>query len=170
MRRMGAVVRKRITDTRYTFISHQWEQPTCPFGNEPAKLTQHLHLVTTPYVWIDWFCTPQWSRRADWTGGPDRLSECIFETTMSSFHKLCFMASNAVCLLKRVPTGLRFGPEDFGLQLRQAVNGIVRALESISAPPPVKLLEIIGEKASLKRRFCLLDTPEDYSRSICVSI
>jgi len=89
---------------------------------------------------------------------------------MSSFHKLCFMASNAVCLLKRVPTGLRFGPEDFGLQLKQAANGIVRALGSISAPPPVKLLEIIGEKASLKRRFCLLDTPEDYSRSICVSI
>eukprot|EP00965_Chrysotila_dentata_P113122 3737456-Pleurochrysis_carterae.AAC.1 len=55
------------------------------------------------------------------------------------------MASNAVCLLKRVPTGLRFGPEDFGLQLKQAANGIVRALGSISAPPPVKLLEIIGD-------------------------
>ena len=36
----------------------------------PPQVTEHIKYIRTPYVWIDWYCVPQWSRLS---ASPDGL-------------------------------------------------------------------------------------------------
>lgn len=129
MRKIGVVVRLNVFDAHYTFISHQWEQRASPFAPPAAKICEHIEAIETPWVWCDWWCVPQWSRGDGWVGGPDLLSLSIFKATMASFHQICYLASDAFCLCKRLQHhGLYFGEHDLGARLRRLVSNVDAAL------------------------------------------
>mmetsp|Transcript_35040 Transcript_35040/g.73677 ORF Transcript_35040/g.73677 Transcript_35040/m.73677 type:complete len:748 (-) Transcript_35040:2-2245(-) len=137
MRRFGVVTRREASKTVYTFISHQWQSASNPFADCLEKITGHVSLINTPYVWLDWWCVPQWSRLPDAAGGPDSRANLIFASTMASFHKLCFAAAAAMCIVKRTEgPKLLFGAgDDLGAALRADAVAAERALRSVSAPP-----------------------------------
>lgn len=81
MRAMGAL---RVLDPRravFTFFSHQWQSQPHPFP-DLLQISEHLNAIETPYMWCDWYCVPQWSRKP----GCASTILHLFEQTMSSFH------------------------------------------------------------------------------------
>jgi len=110
MRAMGVLQLRDPRRTDYTFLSHQWQLPVHPFP-DMKQLTEHLDRVSTRFLWLDWFCVPQWSR--DWSA----VSQSIFAQTMVSFHSLCFNAADALVVLKRRDSGITMAEEDLGAVL-----------------------------------------------------
>ena len=107
MRKLGVLIFANPRDVEYTFVSHQWESADHPFPTG-LQITEGLACVSTPFMWLDWYCAPQWSREgadAFATGKPQHeLTMRLFKATLRSFHKLCFHASDALALLRRTPT------------------------------------------------------------------
>ena len=62
LRAMGVLVFQHPAQTSYTFLSHQWEHYSHPFP-DLLKITEHLDLVTTPFLWLDWYSVPQCAHR-----------------------------------------------------------------------------------------------------------
>mmetsp|Transcript_40171 Transcript_40171/g.106300 ORF Transcript_40171/g.106300 Transcript_40171/m.106300 type:complete len:622 (+) Transcript_40171:27-1892(+) len=109
MRKMGVLCRRQPAVTEYTFISHQWQHISHPWP-DLLQLTEHMHLIRTPFAWVDWFCVPQWSR------GNSSIADCIFTATMASFPTLCYHAVDAITVLKRCD-GLRLAEVNLGAEL-----------------------------------------------------
>ena len=101
---------------------------------------------------VDWWSMPQWSRNADWPGGPDPFSEAIFQANMQSFHKQCFLATSALCLLKRLPEpGVRFGDVDVCARMRHHAAGVERIVNFLKLPS-LRLKERFGAPVELHGR------------------
>lgn len=134
MRKMGFVSCHTVSQQPYTFLSHQWEQADSPFLSDVSQIIEHIDLVETPKLWCDWWCVPQWSRRNDHICGPDEKAQIIFQTTMATFHQLCFLATSSLCIVKRtVQCGLWFGSCNLGDMLRTHADRVDRALEAVGA-------------------------------------
>ena len=75
-------------------------------SREPSACgqTENLDGVTTPWIWVDWYCVPQWSRQ---TTPPDSIAVRIFSVTMANFHNICQGAVSALAVVKRSKPGLR---------------------------------------------------------------
>ena len=63
LRKMGVLKVRDPTKAKFTFISHQWCTREHPFP-DALQMTEHISGVTTPYIWLDWYCAPQWTRLA----------------------------------------------------------------------------------------------------------
>ena len=59
-KRMSVLVFANPSATCYTFVSHQWDAAGHPFP-DAGQVLEIITKVTTPYIWLDWYCTPQWS-------------------------------------------------------------------------------------------------------------
>ena len=98
-RAMGVVKLANPMTLRYTFLSHQWETLRHPFP-DLKQVTEHLHNLTDPYFWADWYCVPQWSRNTS-PYPADPMATTIFLMTMKSFHQLCAFSTSALAVVKR---------------------------------------------------------------------
>ena len=64
----------------------QWQTREHPFP-DLCKLSETLHLIDTEYIWIDWFCTPQWSRNGEFT-----TEESVAEKSASRLALMAVMS------------------------------------------------------------------------------
>ena len=103
-RRMGTVTAADPAKLTYAFVSHQWETPEHPFP-DLKQVTEHLAAVKDAYIWLDWYCVPQWSRKAS-PYPEDPLAVTVFLMTMQSFHRLCALSTTSLAIVKR-GTGLK---------------------------------------------------------------
>ena len=142
MRAMGVLERLDPKDCVYTFCSHQWESPEHPFTSL-LQITEHIDLVETPYVWVDWYCCPQWSRTGKLTHSISEetldksMPQRVFESTMNNFHKLCLCAKTSLIVVKRASNDKVFGapaaPRGLTLRKRNFASELCEGLDSLSS-------------------------------------
>jgi hypothetical protein len=108
MHRLGVLKHVDPQRVAYTIFSHQWETRDHPF-TDLAQVAENLHCVRTDFLWCDWWCAPQWSRKG---AADDSMAMNLFRNTMRTFHKLCLHAALALVVLKRRPSGLYLATRD----------------------------------------------------------
>ena len=120
MKKMGVIRLVNPQSIEYTYLTHQWDTAVHPWS-DGSKLVENIGRVSTPYVWVDWLCAPQWSRLPS-SPEKDEVACLIFKNTLRSVHRLCFHAATSMVLLKRRKHGLYSATWDISSEVNQALQ------------------------------------------------